>query len=70
MDEDDVENETNSPEMEVSKIRRKIWANENDKSTSMTSIMTVSLVDHESMRIRGRGMMTMTVNRTDHRIMR
>ncbi len=32
MDEDDVENKTNSPEMEVSKIRRKIWANENDKN--------------------------------------
>ncbi len=30
MDEDDVENKTNSPEMEVSKIRSKIWANEND----------------------------------------
>ena len=32
MDEDDVENETNSPEMEVSKVQRKIWANENDKN--------------------------------------
>jgi hypothetical protein len=32
VDEDDVENKTNSPEMEVSKIRRKIWANENDKN--------------------------------------
>ncbi len=32
MDDDDVENETNSPEIEVSKVRRKIWANANDKN--------------------------------------
>ncbi len=32
MDADDVENKTNSLEMEVSKIRRTIWSNENDKN--------------------------------------
>jgi len=32
VDEDDVENETNSPEMEVSNIRRRIWENENDRN--------------------------------------
>ncbi len=70
-DDDDVENKTNSPEIEVSKKSEgKFGPMQMTKMTLMTSMMTVSVVDHESMRRRGRGMMTMTVNRADHGLMR
>ncbi len=65
-DVDDVENKTSSPEIEVSKSEGKFGPMQMTKTTSMTSMMTVSVADHESMRRRGRGMTTMTVNRVDH----
>ncbi len=70
VDDDDVENKTNNTEMEVSKVRMKIWANENDKNDIDDINDDVSVVDHKSMSIRGRGMATMTVNRADHGLMR
>ena len=40
------------------------------ETTLTTSMMTVSMVDHDTMRIRGRGMTTMTTNRVAHGLMR
>jgi hypothetical protein len=70
VDEDDVENKTNSPEREVSKIRRKIWANENDKN-DIDDIDDDS--EHGGSRInenKRKRMTTITVNRVAHGLMR
>ena len=59
----DVENETSSPELEVSKVQRRIWPNANDNND-------IDDGNDDSEQRRGRGMTTMTVNRADHGSMR